>query len=42
MLEVDRNTTTSSTSSTRRNTVELDDVTVLGDCLVDLHLVNME
>ena len=41
MLEVDRNTSTTSTTS-GRNTVELYDVTVRGDCLVNLNLANIE
>ena len=38
MLEVDRNTSTTS----GRNTVELDDVTVLSDGLVNLNLAIIE
>ena len=41
MLEVDRNTSTTSTTS-GRNTVELDDVTVLSDGLVNLNLAIIE
>ena len=42
MLEVDRNTSTTSATSSGRNTVELYDVTVLCDCLVNLNLANIE